>query len=64
MEVFNMKELRKIAQEQLEEILRKHELWLEDKEGGECANLVDANLEYANLIGANLKGAILGKILF
>ena len=65
-----MKELRKITQEQLEEILHKHELWLEDKEGGEKADLsyVDlagadltgANLRCANLIGANLGDANLG----
>ena len=40
-----MRELIKITQEQLEEILRKHELWLEDKEGGECANLSYCDLE-------------------
>ena len=34
-----MKELRKISQEQLEEILRKYELWLERKEDGERADL-------------------------
>ena len=57
-----MKELRKITQEELEEILHKHELWLENKEGGEKADLsyVDlrgANLEYANLEYANLTHA-------
>ena len=34
-----MKELRKITQEQLEEILLKHKLWLENKEDGERADL-------------------------
>ena len=62
-----MEELRKITQEQLEEILHKHKLWLLDKEGGEKADLsyVDlagadltgANLRCANLIGANLEYA-------
>ena len=46
----------------LSEILRKHNLWLRDKDGGECANLEGANLEgaklkYATLKGATLKGA-------
>ena len=67
-----MKELRKITQEQLEEILHKHKLWLENKEGGEkadlsycdlrdvyftCANLKGANLRRANLRDADLEGA-------
>ena len=52
-----MKELRKITQEQLEEVLLKHKLWLEDKEGGECANLSYVDLEYAYLKGADLRGA-------
>ena len=57
-----MKELRKITQEQLKEVLLKHKLYLENKEGGEKADLsycdlIGANLECANLIGADLKGA-------
>ena len=57
-----MKELRKITQEQLEEILHKHKLWLEGEEGGEKADLSycdlrDANLTGANLTSANLEGA-------
>ena len=64
-----MKELRKITQEQLKEVLLKHKLYLENKEGGEKADLsycdlIGANLECANLIGANLgytylEGAVL-----
>ena len=46
-----------ITQEELEQFLRKHKLWLENKEGGERANLIGANLEDANLRGANLRGA-------
>ena len=46
-----------MKQEELQEILRKHELWVFEKEGGECANLYGANLECANLYGANLYGA-------
>ena len=52
-----MKELRKITQEQLEEVLLKHKLWLENKEGGEKADLSYVDLTGANLIGANLIGA-------
>lgn len=43
--------------EQLQDILRKHELWLADKPGGERADLQGANLRGANLRGANLWGA-------
>ena len=52
-----MKELRKITQEQLEEILHKHESWLEDKEGGEKADLSYVDLTGADLTGASLEGA-------
>ena len=43
-----------ITKEELERFLRKHKLWLENKEGGERANLKGANLEGADLKGANL----------
>ena len=43
--------------EQIQKILDKHELWLEDKEGGGRADLRRANLKGANLGGANLGGA-------
>ena len=39
----------------LNEILKKHEMWLEGKEGGERANLEDADLRYANLKGSDLR---------
>ena len=58
---------KKITKEELEVFLRKHKLWLENKEGGERAdlsradlsrvNLSGANLSWANLRGANLRGA-------
>ena len=43
----------------LNEILRKHKMWLNDEEGGVRAdltgvNLYGADLDHANLIGANL----------
>ena len=44
-------------QEQLHEILEKHNKWLDDKEGGRKANLYGANLHRANLFGADLRGA-------
>ena len=43
--------------EELAVILDNHELWLSRKEGGVCADLMDANLRYANLEGANLSYA-------
>ena len=46
-----------MKQEELQTILHKHDLWLNDEEGGERANLEGADLTRANLKGANLKGA-------
>ena len=46
-----------ITKEELEQILRKHKLWLADEEGGESANLTRADLTRANLTGADLRGA-------
>ena len=43
-----------ITKEELESFLRKHKLWLENKEGGERADLKWANLERADLKWANL----------
>ena len=48
---------KKIAQEELEVFLRKHKLWLENKEGGERANLQEANLRGADLREADLREA-------
>ena len=60
------------TQDELDEILRKHKLWLDGDPGGERANLEgdnleDANLEgailkRANLMGANLEGANLERV--
>lgn len=47
----------KYTPEELKKILNKHKLWLEGKEGGECADLSDAYLRGANLRGAYLSGA-------
>ena len=49
----------------LNEILKKHKIWLNNEENGEranlrCANLRGADLSDANLSGANLRNANLG----
>ena len=56
--------MKNINQEELNEILQKHEMWLRGEEGGERANLCntdlrgfdlsDANLSYTNLSNADL----------
>jgi len=43
--------------EQLKEILQKHQLWLDNDEGGERADLSAADLRFANLRFANLRFA-------
>lgn len=43
--------------DKLKEILEKHEKFLLNTEGGECANLSSANLNGANLSGVNLSFA-------
>ena len=40
---------KKITKEELEQFLRKHKLWLDDKPEGERANLSGANLDYSCL---------------
>jgi uncharacterized protein YjbI with pentapeptide repeats len=49
--------LRKISQEELNEVLRLHELWLNSFGRGARANLQGADLYRANLRGANLQDA-------
>ena len=46
-----------MTQEQINEILYKHELWLKKEKGGECANLNGAGLLKADLREARLNGA-------
>ena len=48
---------KKITQEELEQFLRKHKLWLDNKGGGERADLRGADLRDADLRDANLRGA-------
>ena len=58
--------MKKITQEELNEILEKHKKWLEDNEVGEradlsVADLSGANLSVANLSVADLSGANLSR---
>ena len=48
---------RVLLKGELSEILRKHDLWLHCEDGGERANLSEANLSRAALSGANLTEA-------
>ena len=48
--------MKNINQEELNKILKEHELWLKG-EGGKRANLKDIDLSYSNLKNANLKNA-------
>ena len=46
-----------MEEKKLREVLEKHMKWLRDEEGGERANLYNADLSDANLCHANLYGA-------
>ena len=46
-----------MSKEELKEILDKHKKWLNDKEGGEKANLSYANLRYVDLSCTDLRSA-------
>ncbi len=51
-------ELRQISESELQEILNKHEEWLESKQTkGEQADLIEANLSYTDPTGADLRKA-------
>ena len=41
----------------IQEVLEKHEMWLNGEDGGQRANLQGANLQGAYLRGADLQGA-------
>ena len=53
--------MKKITKEELEIFLRKHKLWLDDKDGGVRANLWEADLRGANLCEADLSRADLSR---
>ena len=42
------------SDEELQEVLKKHKMWLQGNEGGEKANLWEADLREADLRGADL----------
>lgn len=46
--------MKNINQEELNKILKEHELWLIDEEGGKRADLSNTNLEYADLTYVDL----------
>ena len=48
--------MRELTKEEIE-VLQRHAKWLKNEEGGEKADLWDANLQDADLRGANLWGA-------
>ena len=50
-----------MTKEKLAEILEKHRAWLNDEDGGERADLSEANLRGADLREANLSGADLSE---
>lgn len=49
--------MKKITQEELKEILDKHQKWLFNEDEGERAIFLDTNIRGANLAGANLESA-------
>ena len=54
-----MDSFRSISKDELNSILEKHKMWLDNKPGGEKADLYNANLRGADLIGVDLKYATL-----
>lgn len=45
-----------MEQKELDEILQLHKMWLNDEEGGKCADLQGADLRGVDLQGVNLRG--------
>ena len=56
-----MRRWSEVEQEKLDEILKKHELWLKSETGGERADLSRAALRGADLREANLREASLSR---
>ena len=48
-----------MTRDEINEVLRLHEIWLRDERRGKRADLSGADLRGANLSGANLRGASL-----
>ena len=48
-----------MEKEELKKILERHQQWLNNEDGGMCANLSGADLSNTNLRGANLSCAFL-----
>ena len=46
--------MKNISKEELNKILKKHEMWLRNEEGGECANLSYVDLRNADLTEVDL----------
>ncbi len=46
-----------MRRDELKAILDRHQKWMADEDGGECANLSSADLHGADLRGADLHGA-------
>lgn len=46
-----------MTQEELDEVIRKHKLWLNGEEGGERANLIDKDLRGLDMDGADMRDA-------
>ena len=49
--------MKTFTEEQLQEILQKHKLWLDGKKGGECADLRYADFSHADFSHADLRYA-------
>ena len=46
-----------MTSEEIKDVLDSHQKWINGEDGGERANLSEANLRWANLSEANLRGA-------
>ncbi|MFN7455127.1 MAG: pentapeptide repeat-containing protein [Pseudobdellovibrionaceae bacterium] len=49
--------MRKISEQELKDILDKHDKWLKSEDGGEKANLSNCDLSFADLSYADLRSA-------
>ena len=49
--------MRTVSKDELTEILKKHEMWLNGEVGGIRADLCETDLRWVNFRGADLSGA-------